>query len=101
MISGDVCVPISQFGEMVEFVHDVAERAGLPHLCLWPRRRRQPAHRDRSPTARMRTSLRGACRPPDEIVEHALALGGTIAGEHGVGLGKRQFMVKEHGASLE
>ncbi|MHA6345436.1 FAD-binding oxidoreductase [Roseivivax sp. CAU 1761] len=30
----------------------------------------------------------------------ALALGGTISGEHGVGLGKRDLMVEEHGAAL-
>lgn len=35
------------------------------------------------------------------IVLRALELGGTATGEHGVGLGKRQFMAREHGASLE
>jgi D-lactate dehydrogenase (cytochrome) len=35
------------------------------------------------------------------IVHQALALGGTATGEHGVGIGKREFMPKEHGASLE
>ena len=39
-------------------------------------------------------------RATDEIIEHALDLEGTATGEHGVGLGKRQFMLKEHGASL-
>ncbi len=36
----------------------------------------------------------------DEIVAAAIALGGTATGEHGVGIGKRQFMAREHGASL-
>ncbi len=48
--------------------------------------------------------------PPDEagkarawaldraIVARALALGGSASGEHGVGLGKREFLVREHGA---
>ncbi len=35
------------------------------------------------------------------IVHRALDLGGTATGEHGVGIGKREFMPKEHGASLE
>jgi D-lactate dehydrogenase (cytochrome) len=35
-----------------------------------------------------------------EIVEAAIAMGGTATGEHGVGIGKRQFMALEHGGSL-
>lgn len=31
------------------------------------------------------------------MVERALALGGTITGEHGVGMGKLQYMAAEHG----
>ncbi len=34
------------------------------------------------------------------IVQRALELEGTATGEHGVGLGKRRFMEREHGLSL-
>jgi D-lactate dehydrogenase (cytochrome) len=44
------------------------------------------------------TSIREA---NDEIVETALRLGGTASGEHGVGLGKKRFLSKEHGPALE
>ena len=30
-----------------------------------------------------------------EVIDAAIALGGTITGEHGVGLAKRQFLAKE------
>ncbi len=33
-----------------------------------------------------------------KIVARALALGGSCSGEHGVGLGKREFLAQEHGA---
>jgi D-lactate dehydrogenase (cytochrome) len=35
------------------------------------------------------------------ISERAIRLGGTVTGEHGVGLGKRKFMRKEHGDAWE
>lgn len=36
-----------------------------------------------------------------EIVEAALGLGGTATGEHGIGLGKKRFLAREHGAALD
>jgi len=36
----------------------------------------------------------------DDMVDHALSVGGTCTGEHGVGIRKRKYMEREHGASL-
>ncbi|HYR20778.1 MAG TPA: FAD-linked oxidase C-terminal domain-containing protein, partial [Myxococcales bacterium] len=36
----------------------------------------------------------------DEVIEMAIRLGGTITGEHGVGLAKRRFLRKEQGAAV-
>jgi D-lactate dehydrogenase (cytochrome) len=32
-----------------------------------------------------------------KIVEKAIDLGGTATGEHGVGMGKREYLEREHG----
>jgi D-lactate dehydrogenase (cytochrome) len=37
----------------------------------------------------------------DEIVMKAIELGGTVTGEHGVGMGKGKFLPVEHGAAAE
>lgn len=34
------------------------------------------------------------------LVKRALGFGGTVSGEHGIGLGKRQYLEAEHGACL-
>ena len=36
MISGDVCVPISKFAEMVEYVHATGRASERGDLRLWP-----------------------------------------------------------------
>ena len=45
--------------------------------------------------------LHEAERLSDRLVERALALGGTCSGEHGVGLGKKKFLRREHGDGLD
>ena len=37
----------------------------------------------------------------ERLIERALAMGGTITGEHGIGFGKRRFLRKEHGAAVD
>jgi hypothetical protein len=37
----------------------------------------------------------------EEVVSFALERGGTATGEHGIGIGKKKFMKREHGESLK
>ena len=36
----------------------------------------------------------------ERLVKRALVMGGTSTGEHGIGLGKRQHLVTEHGEAV-
>jgi D-lactate dehydrogenase (cytochrome) len=37
----------------------------------------------------------------ERMVMRALAMGGTVSGEHGVGFGKMKYLEAEHGLALE
>jgi D-lactate dehydrogenase (cytochrome) len=100
MISGDVCVPMSKFGDMVDFVHDQGERDGLV-IYAFGHAGDGNLHTEAIVRREDEQEFALGLAATAAIVNHALDLSGTSTGEHGVGLGKRQFMVREHGASLE
>ncbi|MGF1502176.1 MAG: FAD-binding oxidoreductase [Paracoccaceae bacterium] len=96
----DVCVPISRLAEAIrETERDLADRSlsaplvghvgdGNFHLSILidPNR---PEEKDE------------AARIAGALNERALRLGGTVTGEHGVGLGKRRWMEAEHDAAWD
>lgn len=92
----DVCVPISKLAEAVEETRaDIAE-SGIPgpilghvgdgnfHAILLI---------DAESPAEAATAKALASR----MAERALRLGGTVSGEHGIGMGKLAYMQAEHG----
>ena len=99
MIAGDVCVPISKFVDMVEFVHAQAEQTGL-QIYAFGHAGDGNLHTETIADRENADEFALGQQATRAIVGHALSLGGTIAGEHGVGLLKREFMVQEHGPAL-
>lgn len=92
----DVTVPRSKLAEMVMFIADTAARHQLTvgtfgHMGdgnLHPTFLTD--ERDTAEMARVHQAL-------DEIVTKTLALGGTITGEHGVGLAKKPWLKQQLG----
>ena len=99
LLTLDVAVPISQLPAIVARVGELISQYGL--LCytvghagdgnLHVAVAHDPG--DAVSVARVRAF-------DAELVHYALELGGTATGEHGVGIGKRQFMAAEHGGGL-
>jgi D-lactate dehydrogenase (cytochrome) len=96
-ITTDVCVPISRLAEAVVKAKETAKASGqtsciVGHvgdgnfhcLILFPDNDQE--------------ALEKAWALDREIVAQGLAFGGTCSGEHGIGLGKREFLEQEHGA---
>lgn len=92
----DVCVPRSRLGAMLEGTAAIAEEYGLtigvcshagdgnthPVVCF--------DHTDPDESRRARESF-------DAIMALGLELGGTITGEHGVGVLKKEWLARELG----
>ncbi|MDQ3006580.1 MAG: FAD-binding protein [Chloroflexota bacterium] len=98
VLSTDVCVPISRLAECIaETKQDLRQSFiiapmvghvgdGNFHLLMLV----DPAKPEEYAEAE---------RLNERLVQRALAMDGTITGEHGVGLGKMKFMEAEHGAT--
>ena len=97
--STDVCLPISNIVECVNYAETEAKKFGLRapmvgHLgdgnfhVLLPF---DPANKEMYKKIREFNDL---------LIKKALKLNGTITGEHGVGLHKKEYLLKEHGESI-
>ena len=94
----DACVPISKLAEAVAAARADIETEGLIGPIL--------GHVGDGNFHAVLVLERGnaeelarAKRVAHRMAERALALGGTITGEHGIGMGKRDLMAAEHGAA--
>lgn len=103
LIGEDVAVPRSAVPAAIETIEAIARRHGLDSAVvahvgdgnLHPVLSAPRSATDGSPPARLLAAA-------DELVHAALALGGTITGEHGVGITKRPWLRAElDGPSIE
>jgi D-lactate dehydrogenase (cytochrome) len=96
---GDIVVPISRYTEAVSQAYALAEELGVRIATF-----------GHAGDGNLHVEMISSRSDPHEhelalafnrrLVHWAISVGGTCTGEHGVGIGKREFMHSEHGASL-
>jgi D-lactate dehydrogenase (cytochrome) len=96
----DTAVSISKYPDMVEWAQKIVEKRGLKGYAF-----------GHAGSGNLHLEILGILveerqwqkvqEAGDEIVNFALECGGTATGEHGVGIGKKKFMKREHGESLK
>jgi D-lactate dehydrogenase (cytochrome) len=96
-ITTDVCVPISRLAEAIVGSKEEALASGLT-TCIVGHVGDGNFHQVILFDPNDPTGLERAWELDRKIVARGLALGGTCSGEHGIGLGKREFLETEHGA---
>ncbi len=95
----DVCVPISQLAEAVVQAQEDAVKLGLTSTIV-----------GHVGDGNFHAGVSVNPNDPDEmaraekftkaLADTALRLGGTVSGEHGIGVGKQGLMLKEHGPAV-
>jgi glycolate oxidase len=95
--SDDIAVPRSRMVEMLDRTREAAAAAGLP-FCAYGHLGDGNLHLNLlCKDENERTSAQGLRR---NILELAVSLGGTISGEHGIGIAKRDDLPLEHSGQL-
>ena len=100
LLVGDIVVPISKYPALVTSVHQIAEELSVPCPCVGHAGDGN-LHYNPLVDPESQSSVENGYELNHRIIQQALAVGGTITGEHGVGVGKRRYMSEEHGEALE
>ena len=92
----DVCVPISRLAECIEQTCQDIARVSIP-IALFGHVGDGNFHLVVLVDPASSQDLQQAEWINQRVVERALGMAGTCTGEHGVGIGKICFMLREHG----
>ena len=95
----DTAVPISKYPDMVEWGQKVVEKKGLKGYAFGHAGSGN-LHMEILGIPEEKAQWQKVREAEGEIVDFALECGGTATGEHGIGIGKKTFMKREHGESL-
>jgi len=95
----DTAVPISKYSDMVEWGQGIIEKKSLKGYAFGHSGSGN-LHMEIMGIPEEKAQWQKVREAEEEIVSFALECGGTATGEHGIGIGKKKFMEKEHGESL-
>lgn len=94
----DVCVPISRLAEVIAATNEDIAQVSIP-IALFGHVGDGNFHLVVLIDPDSADDLAQAEWINARVVERALAADGTCSGEHGVGIGKARYLVREHGAA--
>ncbi len=92
----DVCVPISRLAECIAATNEDLKQVSIP-IMLFGHVGDGNFHLVVLVDAANEKDMQEAEWINERVVERALTMEGTCTGGHGIGLGKKKFMVREHG----
>ena len=98
-LSGDSAVPISAYPEIIALAQEEVEKNNL-NAYIFSHAGDGNLHVKFAGRKDNKQDWKLIHEINHKIVLKAISLGGTATGEHGVGIGKRDFMREEHGNSL-
>jgi glycolate oxidase len=94
--SEDIAVPLDRLGEAIEASLEIGARLGLP-AASWGHAGDGNLHTTFLVDAGDPGDVDAATRASEELFTLALRLGGTISGEHGIGVVKRHWLERQLG----
>jgi D-lactate dehydrogenase (cytochrome) len=98
--TGDIVVPISRYAEAVGTAYKLAQQLGT-RIATYGHAGDGNLHVEMLYLKGDQHQKEIAHEFNCQFVKWVLSVGGSCTGEHGIGIGKREFMRIEHGASLE
>jgi D-lactate dehydrogenase (cytochrome) len=99
IVRTDLAVPISRLPEVVDESYRCGDAAGV-RLYAFGHAGLGIVHVLIAESPAEDARWRAALAVKDEILRFVLSVGGTVSGEHGLGLGNRNYAALEHGAAL-
>jgi glycolate oxidase len=95
-INQDIVVPRSRIPDMVEWIDDLRSRTGLT-IVTFGHAGDGNIHFNIMLDRRNKETLEKAESAVEEVFQQTIALGGTISGEHGIGVSKAPYIGMEIG----